>query len=161
MPSFERCEYFSASGSIPAVVLYRTEQFTFVRFRTADWAGYDGFSNYVTAAIFAKHLRPAAEQRPPGTEALASHPPTMQKWVVSQAAIEQAPLQSTTPPCRSQQQPREPASSATPGGSEAGRAGVLESEAGKEVYAAVKFPSRSPTRIRQIGGLSLRDFIGR
>jgi hypothetical protein len=51
MPSFERCEYFSASGSIPAVVLYRTEQLTFVRFRTADWAGYGGFSNYVTAAI--------------------------------------------------------------------------------------------------------------
>jgi len=33
-------------------VLYRTEQLAFVQFRTADWEGYNGFSNYATTALF-------------------------------------------------------------------------------------------------------------
>jgi hypothetical protein len=30
----------------------------------------------------------------------------------------------------------------------------------KEVYAGVRFPTRSPDRVRQVGGLSLRDYLG-
>jgi hypothetical protein len=71
MPSFERCEYFSASGSIPAVVLYRTERLVFVQFESRRWPGYQGHCNYVTAAIFPEHLRPVQE-RPQTTEASSS-----------------------------------------------------------------------------------------
>jgi hypothetical protein len=70
MPSFaaeryEYCEYFSGSGAITCLVVRRTAQLCIVRFRTADCGtAYNGFSNYVTAAIFAEHLPPADPQSP-------------------------------------------------------------------------------------------------
>jgi hypothetical protein len=52
-------EYCSHSGvAIACLVIGRTEQLIFVKFRTADWEGYDGFSNYATTALFPEHLRP-------------------------------------------------------------------------------------------------------
>src|SRR6516162_7180239 len=45
-------------------VLYRTDQLTFVQFRTEDWPGYRDFSNYVRVALFPEHLRPADPQSP-------------------------------------------------------------------------------------------------
>jgi hypothetical protein len=61
---YEYAEYFSPSGAIACLVLYRTEQLTFVKFRTVDWKGYDGFSIYATTAIFPEHLRPADPHSP-------------------------------------------------------------------------------------------------
>jgi hypothetical protein len=61
----EFAEYCSQSGvAIACLVIGRTEQLTFVKFRTADWEGYDGFSNYATTALFPEHLRPANLQSP-------------------------------------------------------------------------------------------------
>jgi hypothetical protein len=61
----EFAEYCSQSGvAIACLVIGRTEQLTFVKFRTADWEGYDGFSNYATTALFSEHLRPADPQSP-------------------------------------------------------------------------------------------------
>jgi hypothetical protein len=87
MPSFaveryEYCEYFSGSGVIACLVLYRNEQLTFVRFRTADWQGYNGLSNYATTVIFNEHLQPA-DPHSPGVmnfvQALASEAALQQK----------------------------------------------------------------------------------
>jgi hypothetical protein len=50
--------YFCGASSVPGVLLYWTEQFAFVQFETRHWPGYRGFSNFVTAAIFAEHLKP-------------------------------------------------------------------------------------------------------
>ena len=56
---YEYAEYFSGSGAITCLVFRRTAELCFVRFRTADWGeGNDGFSIYVTAAIFPENLRP-------------------------------------------------------------------------------------------------------
>src|SRR5215471_9213300 len=55
----EYAEYFCGSGAITCRVLYRTEQLAFVQFRTADWAGYREYGNYVRTALFPEHLRPA------------------------------------------------------------------------------------------------------
>ena len=61
----EFAEYCSQSGvAIACLVIGRTEQLTFVKFRTADWEGYNGFSNYATTALFPEHLRPADPQSP-------------------------------------------------------------------------------------------------
>ena len=47
------------------MVVRRTPQLCFLRFRTADWGpGYDGFRVYVAAAIFNEHLRPANPHLP-------------------------------------------------------------------------------------------------
>jgi hypothetical protein len=79
----EFCEYFSGSGAITCMVVRRTAQLCFVRFRTADWGpGYDGFSVYVTAAIFNEHLRPANPHSPGVTnfvQALASEAAAQQQ----------------------------------------------------------------------------------
>jgi hypothetical protein len=50
--------------SIPVRLLYTSGAFAFVQFETRDWEGYQGFSNFVTAAIYLKHLRPAEQSRP-------------------------------------------------------------------------------------------------
>ena len=61
----EFAEYYSPSGvAIACRVLYRTGQPAFVQFRTVDWAGYNGFANYVTTAVFIEHLRPADPSSP-------------------------------------------------------------------------------------------------
>jgi hypothetical protein len=66
----EYAEYFSESAAITCRVLYRTEQLTFVQFRTEDWPGYRDFSNYARVALFPEHVRPAdpQSQERPGTD---------------------------------------------------------------------------------------------
>jgi hypothetical protein len=47
----EFAEYYSQSGvAIACLVIGRTEQLIFVKFRTCDWEGYNGLSNYATTA---------------------------------------------------------------------------------------------------------------
>jgi hypothetical protein len=48
--------YCCANSSVPARLLYTTDCLAFVQFETRHWAGYRGFSGYVTAAIFPEHL---------------------------------------------------------------------------------------------------------
>jgi hypothetical protein len=67
--------YCCQSASIPGLLLYTAGELAFVQFETRNWAGYDGFSNYVTAAIFPEHLQPADPHSPGVTnfvQALAS-----------------------------------------------------------------------------------------
>jgi hypothetical protein len=65
-------------------VLYRTEQLTFVQFRTVDWPGYKDFSNYARVALFPEHLRPANPHSPGVTnfvQALASEAAAQQQHI--------------------------------------------------------------------------------
>jgi hypothetical protein len=83
----EFAEYCSQSGvAIASLVIGRTEQLTFVKFRTADWEGYNGFSNYATTALFPEHLRPA-DPRSPGVvgfvQALASEVAAQQQHLTN------------------------------------------------------------------------------
>jgi hypothetical protein len=48
--------YGCASEYVPARLLYLSDRLAFVQFETRHWAGYRGFSGYVTAAIFPEHL---------------------------------------------------------------------------------------------------------
>ena len=60
MPSIERCEYLSQSGSIPGVVLYRTERLAFVQFETREWPGYREYGYYAIVGIFGQRTTEAS-----------------------------------------------------------------------------------------------------
>jgi hypothetical protein len=57
-----RFSMFAPMTPVPARLLYMSDGLAFVQFETRHWPGYRGFSNYVTTAIFAEHLR--LEERP-------------------------------------------------------------------------------------------------
>ena len=45
------------------MLLYTAGELAFVQFETRHWSGYNGFSNFVTAAIFPEHLKFCEERR--------------------------------------------------------------------------------------------------
>jgi|SRR6516165_6313145 hypothetical protein len=141
--------YCGQSTSIPGTLLYTSGELAYVRFRTRHWAGYGGFQNYVVTAIFREHLRPV-EERP--------DVPYVTSGTRSQgaAAIGQAEAEVNRPILTESTPQAPPAAAAKPVQPEPSK-GKLN---GKEFYAGVRFPTRSPIPVRTIGGLSLKDFLG-
>jgi|SRR6516165_4939972 hypothetical protein len=77
----EFAEYYCQSGvAITCLVIGRTEQLTFVQFRT-DWPGYRDFSNYARVALFPEHLRPADPQSPGFVQAIAREVVAQQQYL--------------------------------------------------------------------------------
>ena len=139
-------EYCYGASFVPCRVLYAVGELCFCRFETARWPGYTGFANYVTVAVFPEHLRPA-EERPQTTDARSSDRSDEQ---------------------RSRETPNEPEVSKASAASEPkpeknglkSAGGNGQSPESISAVAKLKFPTRSPTPVRSIGGLTLRDFLG-
>jgi len=133
--------YCGQSASIPGTLLYTSGELAYVRFRTRHWAGYGGFQNYVVTAIFREHLK-FCEEQPQRAQTAADRGPQVSRSSSQQQpeSKPQAPL-----PAVAKSEQREPSK------------GKLD---GKEVSAGVRFPTRSPTTVRSIAGLTLRDFLG-
>ena len=144
-------EYFSGSGAITCLMVCRTAQLCFARFRTVDWGpDYDGFSNYVTAAIFPEHLK-FCEERPQGVVNLFQAP------VLEDASQHQKNRQRAPSP----RIVKLPPAAILPG---------RQREASKGKLNGEEFPSRKSADseilkkygpARTIGGLCLKDFLGR
>jgi hypothetical protein len=148
--------YCGQSASIPGTLLYMSGELAYVRFRTSDWPGYNGYCNFVTAAVFAEHLRPEGidvpyvTSGPRGPDAIGQ---------------EEVPRSSSQPPPESKPQAPPPAAAKPVQRDKSSAVGNLTEPSkaklnGKEGYAGVRFPTRSLERTRSIGGFSLRDFLG-
>jgi hypothetical protein len=136
--------YCGQSASIPGLLLCTAGELAFVQFETKHWAGYEGFSIYVTTAIFPEHLK-FCEQRPQAVVNLFQAP------VLEVASQHQENGQGAPSPRIVKPPPaaKLPAKQREPSKSKLN---------GKKVHDVVKFPTRSLARARTIGGLSLRDF---
>ena len=143
-------EYYYGNSFVPCRVLYAYERLAFVRFKTADWPGYQGYGNYTTAGIFAEHLRPVQQ----GDVSYGTSTPSGAEgkgqgivYIASKSRVDPQPQvpRSSSPQPESKPQASPPA--------------VAKPVQPKDVRV-VKFSSRSPAPVRSISGLTLRDFLG-
>jgi hypothetical protein len=169
--SLEFCEYFSGSQAITCLVVCRSAQLCFVRFRTADWGpDYPGYGLYSTVGLFAEHLRPADPQSPgvlSFAQALAAEAATQQQHAFNcrrqangQEAREAGIHTSKSKPENGQgaPSPRIAKSPSPPAAAE--KLPASQPEASKGKLNGKEFSGRSLTPIKSIAGLTLADFIG-